>query len=254
MSAARMFDVDMGGIGVSLDVLASKVGETTEQATVRFGVAAARGLATETQPKRSTAGSRKKKAAAQMRKVVEPMGARDFNKLRKQAKPRVKLGGQWLALDKRRLIESDRQLWGIIENNRVQGKTSKLPRDQRYICKQSDYNKVATRRAKLWGAAKGAWLGAGRDIARRQSGLDRINIGKNFLGWTARHHGKGNGKQAGRNHDTAVYLVNNTTGAAKSSGLSASGANRSLATARKALFGYYSKRLRAMKIKGKGGK
>tara|TARA_R110002020_G_C16182965_1_gene764994 strand:+ start:148 stop:897 length:750 start_codon:yes stop_codon:yes gene_type:complete len=249
-----MFDVDMWDVSTMLGEYAHEIGETTEQGTIRFGVAVSRELAKATNPLKSTAGSRKKNAAAQMRKVVEPMGARDFNKLRKQAKPRVKLGGQWYAFDKRRLIESDRQLWDIIENNRVQGKTRKLPRDQRYICKQSDYNKVATRRAKLWGAAKGAWIGAGQRLARTQSGLDRINIGKNFLGWAHRHTDKGRGRQQGKDHSSIVYLVNNTTGAAKDAGLSPKRAHLALHHARKALFKYYGKRLRSMKVKGKGGK
>ena len=254
MSASKMFKVEMDGIGWKLDDYASQVGETTEQACLRYGVAVARSLATLTKPTRSTAGRRKKAAAAAMRRVVEPMGARDFNKLRKQAKPRVKLGGQWYAFDKRRLIEDDRQLWRVIENNRVNGKTKKRPPQTRYICKQATFNKVATRRAKLWGAAKGAWIGAGQEIARREKGIDRLSIGKNFLSWTQKHTRKGSGKQVGKGDWTTAILQNNTTGAAKNEGLSRSSVMKALHLGRKATFGYYRARLSAMKVKGKGGR
>lgn len=254
MSASKMFEVDMGDIGVSMDMFAHKVGETTEQATVRYGVAAARGLATETQPKRSTAGSRKKKAAAQMRRVIEPMGARDFSKLSKSKNPRAKMDGQWVSVDRGRLIEGDRNVWRVIEANRQRGMTRKLKREDRFICKQSDFNKVATRRAKLIGAAKGAWLGAGKDISRMQEGMDRNTIGKNFLGWTQKHSSKGTGRKVGRGHDTTAQLTNNTTGAAKNSGLSVSGIKKAIFVARRSVFQYYAKRLKAMKIKGRGTK
>jgi hypothetical protein len=152
------------------------------------------------------------------------------------------------------MIDSDSQLWRVIELNRVNGKTKKRSPETRYICKQSDYNRVATKRARLWGAAKGAWIGAGMAIARKQSGLDRINIGKNFLGWAHRHANKGRGRQSGRNDNTTVILTNKTTGAAKRQGLSPSAAQTALSIARKAVFAYYSKRLRTMKIKGRGGR
>lgn len=35
--------------------------------------------------------------------------------------------------------------------------------------------------------AKGGWLGAGQQIATAQRGTDRINIGKNFLGYAQKH-------------------------------------------------------------------
>ena len=254
MSAARMFEVDVSDVGEKLHMLAEEINETSTQSTVRLGVGAARALAQATEPRKSTVGSRKKKAAAAMRRVVEPMGARDFNKLRKQAKPRVKLGGQWYAFDKRRLIEDDRQLWRVIENNRVNGKTKKRPPQTRYICKQATFNKVATRRAKLWGAAKGAWIGAGQEIARREKGIDRLSIGKNFLSWTQKHTRKGSGKQVGKGDWTTAILQNNTTGAAKNEGLSRSSVMKALHLGRKATFGYYRARLSAMKVKGKGGK
>jgi hypothetical protein len=247
------FEVDMGDVGVSLDRFAHRVGETTEQATVRYGVAAARSLAEATEPKRSTAGSRKKKAAATMRRVVEPMGARDFNKLAKQKKPRVKLGGQWVPLRNRGLIHSVRDLWSIIEIHRVNGKTKKLPPTERYICKQADFNKVVRSRTKLWGAAKGAWIGAGQDVARRQSGMNRISIGKNFLSWAQKHASKGRGIKVGRDHDTTIHLTNNTTGAAKPAGLSIASAQAAIQKARRAVWAYYAGELRRMRI-GKGSR
>lgn len=254
MSAGRMFEVDAREVGVTLDRFAHLVGETTEQATIRLGVAVARNLAQETNPQRSTASKRKKAAAATMRRVVEPMPARHFNKLKKQTRPRVKLEGRWVEIPRAHLLEGESEIYRTVERNRVMGRTRALPREQRYVCKEADFNRVVRKRAQLWGVAKGSWLGAGMEIGRRQKGLQRNTIGANFLAWAQKHAGKGSGRQDGRDHETTVTLTSRTAGAASAKGLSVAGAHRAITRARKALFAYYKAELRRMRANGRRGR
>jgi hypothetical protein len=59
--------------------------------------------------------------------------------------------------------------------------------DRRAVCKKSDFNKTLRARKARAGIAKGAWVGAGREIARKQRGAQRLAIGKSFLSWTQKH-------------------------------------------------------------------
>jgi hypothetical protein len=254
------FEVDMGDVGVSLDRFAHRVGETTEQATVRYGVAAARSLAEATEPKRSTVKSRRKSTEVFMRRVVMSMNGNTINKLMKNGGGRIRItksgskGSEWSTIGVDRIITNANALWRWIESNRVGGKTKDLSaKTQKRVCSKTVFDSVAKRRSGLWGAAKGAWIGAGMDIARRQAGLNRISIGKNFIPWVKKHAPKGSGRQTGRDHDTAVLLTNNTTGAAKSTGLSIADIQSALNKARRAVWSYYAGELRRMRI-GKGSR
>lgn len=232
----------MGDIGPSLDALAHSVGETTEQATLRYAVGVSRTLAEETEPKKSTVRSRKEKAAAVMRKVVEPMPTRYFARLQRDRKERAKLEGEWGPVDPSRLLGSDRMVWATVEKHRdSKGRTRELSRADRYFCKEADFNRVVRRRARLWGVAKGSWLGAGMDLARRQQGLNRLAIGKNFLAWAQRHADKGKGWQLGSGHETTAVLGSRASALRGSQALSRGSVVRAMSKARRAVFSYYSR-------------
>ena len=271
MSAARMFNVDMGGIGVSLDVLASKVGETTEQATVRFAVGVARGVMNATSPKKG--GKRAKgaptdmqknkgKAAAQMRKVVESVEPKYFTAIKKGRRrvegkmvkvTSAKIGGRWVKIDPRKILDGDRAVWQAVEDHRgSNGKTRALRGSEKYICSRTVFNRVATKRSRLWGAAKGSWYGAGIAAMRRQRGLDRLNI--KAPAWIKNHARKGQSRQIGKDHNTEVVLGSRAVSLRSNGALSVGDINTAIKIARKGVFQYYSKRLRAMKVKGRGGR
>lgn len=241
--------IDTRDVGVSLDLLAEEVGETTEQATVRLAVGVARGLAEETKPKgRSTVAKRKKRAAAGMRRVVEPVAPRYFTALKRGKYERIKIGGQWVPVRPDRLLDTVQDVWDAVERHRdAEGKVKKLGPEARYFCRRAVFNKVATKRARLWGVAKGSWIGAGQMIARKQQGLDRVNIGKNFLAWTQRHAKKGQATQVGRRDDTTVILASRAKSLAGDGALSTGAIHRALHRARKAMWKYYEFRLRSIR-------
>lgn len=250
-------EVDMGDIGVSLDTLAFKVGESTEQATIRYGVAAARSLAEATNPKRSTAASRKKSAAVFMRRTVMAINGNTIRKLLRSGGGRLRMtkssgrGAEWVHVGIDKIITNENALWKWVENNRSQGKTRNLPAREKRVCSKAVFAAVLKKRQRLWGAAKGAWIGGGQDVAMSQKGLNRINIGKNFLSWAQRHTSKGSGKKVGFSHNTEVHLTNRTTGAAKQEGITNSGIVAALNKARRAVFAYYAGELRRMRIQGR---
>lgn len=245
-------EVDMGDVGVSLDVWGREVGETTEQVTIRYGVAVARQLAEFTAPvgkRKPSAEKLRRMASGAMRRVIEPLDSRHFNKLKRAKRPRAKIDGKWIEVKRGQFIEGDRNIWAIVEAHRIGGKTRDLKPEERYICKRPEFNRVRQRRTKLWGAAKGAWIGAGQQIAKQQEGMQRINIGKNFLGWTHRHANKGRAEKHGGGDNTSVYLVNKTRGGAK---LSSTYIHRAMHYARKTLFRYYGAILKE-KLSGRLG-
>ena len=271
MSAARMFDVDVGDVGVSMDSWAHKVGETTEQATVRLAVGVARGLMNATSPKKG--GKRAKgdptdmqknkgKAAAQMRKVVESVDPKYFTAIKKGRRrvegkmvkvTSAKIGGRWVKIDPRKILDGDSAVWRAVEDHRGgDGKTRVLRRSEKYICSRTVFNRVATKRSKLWGAAKGSWYGAGIAAMRRQRGMDRLNI--KAPAWIKNHARKGQSKQIGKDHNTEVVLGSRAVSLRSNGALSVGDMNTAINIARKGVFQYYAKRLRAIKIKGKGGR
>jgi hypothetical protein len=266
-----MFDVDVQDVGISMDLWASKVGETTEQATVRLAVGVARSMMNATLPR--TGGKRSKadpteaqklkaKAAAQMRKVVESVEPKTFTAL-KNGRRKVngktvkvtsaKIGGKWIKIKPERLLSDEGDVWRVVERHRESnGKTRVLSRMDKYICSRTVFKRVASRRAKLWGVAKGSWYGAGIAAARKQKGMDRLNIVA--PAWIKNHSDKGQSRQSGENHDTEITLGSSAVSMRGNGALSVGDMQTAVKIARKGVFQYYSKRLRAMKIKGRGAR
>ena len=271
MSASRMFEVDVRDVGISMDLWASKVGETTEQATVRLAVGVARSMMNATRPR--TGGKKAKgkpsdiqkikaKAAAQMRKVVESVEPKYFTQI-KNGRKRVngktvkvtsmKLGGQWVKINPEKILETESDIWRVVERHRESdGKTKDLKKRDRYVCKRTTFNRVAKKRAGLWGVAKGSWYGAGVAAARRQKGLDRLSIVA--PAWIKKHAPKGRSRQAGEGHKTEITLGSSAVSMRGNGALSVGDMQTAVKIAREGVFNYYGKRLRAMKIKGKGAK
>lgn len=231
---------------------AKKVGETNRQATVRYGVATARNLAQFTEPKKSSSKSRKLSAINTMLRVCSPRPAKFITRLRSGKEQRARFGSVWVTVNPSRIVGSAGELWNVIENHREGpgGRTRALTPQNKYLCKDSDFNKVVKKRALLWGIAKGSWIGAGMDVAKHESGLSQIGIGKNFISWAQKHANKGKGSVTGRGHKTTVTLTSKTAGAARDRGLSDSDTLLAETVARKSLLKYYSAELRRIKARG----
>lgn len=133
--------------------------------------------------------------------------------------------------------------WIELNRTRRGARTAKLPISERKVCTEAIFKSAMRERFKRAGMAKGAWLGAGQDIAKHQTGQDRINIGKNFLAYTQKHASKGHGVPAKSGFSPVAVLENRAAHSASKNVVSdrarrdavAWGARKTIAWYRKAL-------------------
>lgn len=174
--------IDRPKLEASLRKFAKRFGDTTQQAIARWGVSSCREAAKQTQiwgDKSKDSKDRQIKAmtaGAHQCLTVVPAGER----------PRKGRGNMVKSAE-------EANKW-INENRGKDGRVKKMTPDRRKEIMQDVFDDTIKLRAKLAGIAKGAWLGAGMDIAKRQRGTDRINIGKNYLGYAQKHAHFGSSK------------------------------------------------------------
>jgi len=171
----------------SLKRLAKDLGDNNAQAIARWGVQTCRELAKSTQ----AFGDKK------TRQVQEGAITSDaynvllvVDSLRSTGKGyRVENKGKFYTVSGRKVLKSPDEVHDWIELNRTRrrGRTARLPVEERRVVVRSVFKAGMKKRLALAGLAKGGWIGAGQDIAAAQKGTDRINIGKNFLGYAQKH-------------------------------------------------------------------
>jgi len=167
--------VDMVKLARSLKGAAKAFGDSTSQALVRWSVRTCAELAVETQVYGKTKTRGKQEGAILWDAVnvimVRPDGER---------------------ISQSRLLSSESEITEWINSQRgTKGRTRPLPKESKREAHQRTFNRAMRAAYKRAGIAKGGWIGAGQQIARRQKGQDRINIGKNFLGYTHKHGSRG---------------------------------------------------------------
>lgn len=177
----------------SLKKYAKKFGETSAQAVVRWGVQTCRELAVETQVWGKTK-TRDKQIGAITKDAYNVLLVVD--KLEKASR-----GGGFRATNQGKSyhVKSDNVLadaeqvnwWIEINRTRRRSRTAVLPSTEKKVCDLATFKKAIRERAKAAGMAKGAWIGAGNDIAKKQKGADKITIGAGFLKYAQKHSGFG---------------------------------------------------------------
>ncbi|MGA0846890.1 MAG: hypothetical protein ACO3RV_10130 [Luteolibacter sp.] len=172
---------DLRQLDRSIAKAAKNFGETNKTAVARWGVATCRELALSTQPFGNGG----------MRSVCNPVDARAFNRAKGKKLNSPDEISQWV----------DEHRTGSRGHARLNG-------GKKAICKQSDFRKALTARKTRAGMAKGAWLGAGKEIAKRQRGSDRLTIGKGFLSWTQKHTHRGAARASMMAFRAAADLIN----------------------------------------------
>jgi hypothetical protein len=148
-------------------------GETNAQAVVRWSVQTCRELAFETQ-----VWGKKKTKMRQKGAIISDA----YNVVIVQAKIPKGRRNKKIVRDAGDLVE-----WINLNRVRRGARTSKLPIPERKLCSRAVFNKAVNIKMKRAGMAKGGFLGAGMDIARRQKGQDKISIGKNYFGYAHKH-------------------------------------------------------------------
>lgn len=169
-------EVDVPKLMKSLRGAAKAFGESTQQALVRWSIQTCRELAVETQ-----AWGRSKTLVKQKGAII----ADAYNVLA------VRDQGQRMTKSRTLHTAAEVNEWIEINRTRRRGRTAKLSRFEKKDVTRKVFKAAMTERYKRAGMAKGGWIGAGKRIAARQTGQERINIGKNFLSYAHKHDGLG---------------------------------------------------------------
>ena len=187
-------DFDMIRLQSSLRRASRNFGETTKQAVVRWGVQTAREMAVETQVWGKTK-TKKKQEGAIFAGVLGVLYI--IERPRRSRTPRS-----------RELVSPDEINSWIDENRNAKGRTRNLPIEQKKEVTEANLKKALRIRNQLAGMAKGGFLGAGQEIARAQTGTNRISIGRNFLGYAQKHARFGSARRPTNAFRPVVSLIN----------------------------------------------
>jgi len=184
-------EIDRPKLEKSLKRFSKEFGETNAQAVVRWSVQACRELAMETQAvadKSLGEKPRDKQRGAiiddsyQVLLVVDNLTSSGRGYRAENQGKTYHVRADMVLTDAQSVND-----WIEVNRTRRGGRTAKLPAQERKVCAVTIHKKAMAMRFKKAGMAKGGWIGAGQDIARAQTGQDRINIGKNFLSYAQKH-------------------------------------------------------------------
>lgn len=145
----------------SLATARKAFGESSEQALYRWGVQIARDLAGATQ----AFGKGKNTQDIQGRAIF--LDAMNVCRI-VQDKPSLKTPQECFE-------------WIERHRTRKRKRTVKLPVDQKRTVTAAILHEALKPKREKAGMAKGAWLGSGLQLSDKQSGMQKVNIGKNFL-------------------------------------------------------------------------
>lgn len=239
-------EFDMAKLRRSISKAAKKFGETNRDAIARWGVQTCRELATTTQAF-GKAGTKKKQQdaiEAGAKAVVWPVKITGAAR----GSTRFEYQGTVHYWPNSRVLRDPAAVNDWIEKHRTakNKRTPKqaLPFHELAICDERVFRAAMKIRFARAGEAKGAWLGAGMEIAKRQRGTQRINIGKNFLGYAQRHSGKGTASVSGNPFKTFGTLTNNAAHSASSYVLSESNKSKAIAFGARKTIQWYKKAAR----------
>jgi macrodomain Ter protein organizer (MatP/YcbG family) len=236
----------------TLKNFAKKYGETQSQAVVRWSVQTCRELAMETQVWGKVKTQQKQHGkiisdALNVVLVVDNLTKSPSGK----GYTASNLGKTYYVQSKRALLtpESVNQ-WIEIHRVRRRRNTLKLPINERMICKKAVFNKAMTIRKKKAGMAKGGWLGAGQEIAKAQTGQDKIVIGKTFLPYAQRSGNSfGSAIKPKAGWKPAASITNSVEHTASNQVLAKTGIQRAIQFGLKKSINYYRQALRALNKK-----
>jgi hypothetical protein len=174
----------------SLKKASKAFGESTEQSTFRWGVQIARDLAGYTQAFGRGKQAKEKQIGAIWRDALNVC-------IQVKESEKAQLNS-----------EAEAIAWINQHRTRRGKRTAVLPENKRKSIKRSMLETVIVRKSERVGSAKGAWIGAGQDIARKQIGMKKIAIGKNFLGYAQKFASEGRAIVKKKIFDTDATLAN----------------------------------------------
>jgi hypothetical protein len=176
MSATKA-SLDMRKLDKSIRKYATKFGDSTAQATVRWAVSTARELAKYSQP----FGSSRKANLGAIRKDALSSVILEDGKT-----PKGKMA-----------LKTPEEMIAWMDRNRI-NKGKRIPKMDIRLRRRASlrvFNKAVSIKMQRAGMAKGAWIGAGNRIAAAQKGSGRVTIGSNFMKYAQKHAGLGSAKR-----------------------------------------------------------
>ena len=231
----------------SLKRFASRLGETNAQAVIRWSVQVCRELAMETQVF-GRSKTRKKQEGAIYKDAMNVLLVVERLEKTKGRSYRATNQGRSYGVSARKALLDESSINNWIEINRTKrnARTAELPVSERMICDQKTFKKAIKSRLARSGMAKGAWIGAGNEIANAQTGSDKQNIGRNFLSYTQKHQKWGSAKRPLSGWRPSANLTNKLSYSGNTKVLSKSGITKAIQFGLKKTITYYSKTLRAI--------
>jgi hypothetical protein len=220
---------DIPKLEKSLKKAAKKFGDTTAQAVTRWGIQVCRELAVSTQ----VYGKSKTRD-----KQISAIIADAYNVL-------LVTDGNVGSRNKRGLFSPEEvNDWIDLNRTRRRARTAKLPHSERKYCTRTVFDAAIKIRSVRAGMAKGGWLGVGMDLAKGQTGAQRINIGKNFLGYAQKHSAFGEGNPARTGWTPRAVLHNQSAHSASNYVLSNSEREKAIGWGLKKTLTWYRTALR----------
>jgi hypothetical protein len=192
---------DMPKLERSLKRFASDFGDTSAQAVIRWSVQVCRELAVDTQPFGKSVRKKQELAiVADAYRVLftYPRALTSAQKRSERSLNSAQAVNSWMDANRGK-------------NNR----TRNLGKGDRKICSLATLRKAIRIRMKVAGAAKGGFLGAGQDIARAQTGGNRITIGKNFVSYAQKQTRFGDATKPQNGFNPVATLRNNASHSSK---------------------------------------
>lgn len=181
--------IDLRSISRQLAWLASDFGEENKDGIIRWGVATARRLAIDTQAFGEGTGPRAVQENAIMKDahkaVIVVNGSQAQRKLMKHRLTFLRIGGQGVTFSASQNITTAAGVNAFLDSNRGGrgNRVRAVPVANRILTTQKVFRSAMIVRKRRAGKAKGAWIGAGKALARFAKRGKRINIGKNFLSY-----------------------------------------------------------------------
>lgn len=231
---------------------AKAIGDTTEQAVVRWGVQASRELAIVTakfggrgKGDASAKAAKDFQIAAIRQDALNVILAVDSAVKTPKSYKVTNQGKTYYVSDRKFLTSADAvNQWIRINRTARHRRTAKLENFEKRVTLRTTLDKAIKLRARAAGQAKGGWLDAGKKLATKQTGGDKIAIGKAYLAYAQKAGGKGSASLIRSDWNPAVELSNDVPHAASSHVISSGQAKKAINTALPAVLKGYRAALR----------
>jgi len=239
--------IDMPKLERSLRRYGQAFGDTSAQAVVRWSVQTCRELGFEAQVFGKTKTKEKQIKAITTGALVVILVTETATKTAKGWKCKNSQGTFYAS--NRKFLTSPASVNSWIDQNQSgsKGRTKKLAPEDRKVCTRKVFSQAIKIRSKRAGMAKGGWLGAGKDIANAQTGMDRVSIGKNYLGYAQTAGSKfGSARKPAPGFNPAAFVTNSVSHVSSPHVMKRSAYDKALGFGLKKTLTWYRKAIKAL--------